>query len=84
MAQLVNRLTLDFSSGHDLTVGEFEPRICSDSMEIAWDTLSPFLSLSLSLSAPLLLSISKINFLRMEGIIIISGNCLDTHLYSTP
>ena len=26
VAQLVKRLTLDFNSGHDLTVHEFEPR----------------------------------------------------------
>ena len=27
VAQLVKRLTLDFGSGHDLTLREFEPRI---------------------------------------------------------
>ena len=27
MAQSVKGLTLDFGSGHDLTVGEFEPHI---------------------------------------------------------
>ena len=27
MAQLVGHLTLDFSSGHDLTVREFEPHV---------------------------------------------------------
>ena len=49
-------LTLDFSSGHDLTVHEFEPcvRLCADSVEPAWDSLS----LSLSLSAPPLLILS--------------------------
>ena len=33
--QLVKRLTLDLSSGHDLTVGEFEPflGLCADSSE---------------------------------------------------
>ena len=48
MAQSVKRLTLDFGSGHDLTVCEFEPqvRLSSDSVEPAWDPLS------LSLSAP--------------------------------
>ena len=37
MAQSVKRLTLDFGSGHDLTVYEFEPRIGLrvDSMEPA-------------------------------------------------
>ena len=51
MAQSVKRLTLDLGSGHNLTVGEVEPRIglCTDREEPAWD------SLSLSLSAPLLL-----------------------------
>ena len=49
MAQLVECLTLDFGSGRDLTVGEFEPliRLCADSAESAWDSLSP------SFSAPL-------------------------------
>ena len=45
------RPALDFGSGHDLTVCEFEPCVefCADSMEPAWD--SP----SLPLSVPLLL-----------------------------
>ena len=48
MAQPVKHLTLDFCSGRDLTIREFEPRIrlCGDSAGPAWD------SLSLSLSAP--------------------------------
>ena len=48
MAQSVEHPTLDFSSGHDLTVQEIEPcmGLCSDSTEPAWD------SFSLSLSAP--------------------------------
>ena len=56
MAQLVKCATLDFSSGHDLTFGEFKPRVglCSDSVEPAWDSVS----LSLSLPLPCLLSIS--------------------------
>ena len=43
MAQLVKRLALDFGSGHDLMVHEFEPRIelCADSAEPAWDSHSP-------------------------------------------
>ena len=46
VAQSVKRLTLDFSSSHDLIDGEFEPciRLCADSVEPAWDSLSPFLS----------------------------------------
>ena len=59
MAQLVKRLTLDFSLGHDLTVCGFEPHIwlCADSAEPAWDSLS--LSLSLSALTLLALSLSK-------------------------
>lgn len=40
----VTHLTVDFSSGHDLTVCEFEPhiRLCDDSSEPALD--SPSLS----------------------------------------
>ena len=50
-AQSVKRPILDFSSGHDLTVPEFEPRIRlrADGMEPAGDSLSP------SVSAPPLL-----------------------------
>ena len=50
VAQLVKRQTLDFGSGHDLVVHEVEPRVrlCTDSVEPAWDSHS----LSLSLSAP--------------------------------
>ena len=55
MAQSVKRLTLGFSSGHDLTVREFGPRagLCADNMESAWD-----FSLPLSLPLPGLLSLS--------------------------
>ena len=47
MAQSVKHLTLDFGSGHDLTVPEIEPciRLCADSSEPAWDSLSLSLSL---------------------------------------
>ena len=43
MAQCVKSLTLGFSSGHDVTVSEFEPhiRLRADSVESAWDSLSP-------------------------------------------
>ena len=56
MAQSVKRLTLDFSSGHDLVVHEFQPpiRLRVDSVKSAWD----FLSLSLSLPLPCTLSLS--------------------------
>ena len=47
VAQSVKHLTLDFGSGHDLMVCEFEPcvRLCADSEEPAWDSLSPSLCL---------------------------------------
>ena len=70
VAQSVKRPTLDFGSGHNLTVHEFEPRtgLCADSGEPVWDAVSPGLSappppplmLMLSLSLPL----SKINKLK--------------------
>ena len=42
----VKRPTLDFGSGHDLMVGGFEPRVglCTDTVEPAWDSVSPSLS----------------------------------------
>ena len=61
MARSVERPTLDFSSGHDLTVRELESCIalCVNSAEPVWDSLSP----SLSAPAPLVFSLSlkKIN-----------------------
>ena len=71
VAQSVKRLTLDFGSGHDLTVCEFEPCIglCADSAEPGWDSLSPSLSgppllvlvfsLYLSLSPPKVSNLKK-------------------------
>ena len=43
VAQSVRRPTLNFGSGHDLTLGEFKPRVglWADSAEPAWDSLSP-------------------------------------------
>ena len=54
MAQPVKRPTLGFGSGHDLMVCEFEShvRLYVESVEPAWDFLSP------SLSAPPLLALS--------------------------
>ena len=48
VTQLVKHPTLDFSSGHDLTSHEFEPRIRlhADSAEPASDSLSLSLSSS--------------------------------------
>ena len=45
VAQLAKCLTLALGSGHDLMVCDFE--LCDDSMETAWDSLSPFFSLPL-------------------------------------
>ena len=64
MAQSVKHLTLGFTSGHDHTFGEFEPRVGlseADSIELAWNSLSPSLcsSLAHSLSLNLSLKISK-------------------------
>ena len=52
MAQSVKHSTLDFGSGHDLPVREFEPciRLCADGMEPAWDSVSPPLSALLLLA----------------------------------
>ena len=51
VTQSVKHLTLDFGSGHDLTVHGFEPHV---SMEPAWDSLSPSLSAPLSMLSLLL------------------------------
>ena len=59
MTQSGKHLALDLGSGHDLIVHELEPRIklCVDSEEPTWDSLSPSLS-----AAPLpSLSLKKIN-----------------------
>ena len=64
MAQLVEHLTLDFGSGHDLWVREIEPcvQLYADSTEPAWDSLSPSLTAPPLLILSLSLSISlKIN-----------------------
>ena len=47
LPQQVELPSLDFGSGHDLTVCGFEPHIglCTDSMETAWDSVSLPLSL---------------------------------------
>ena len=46
MARSVKPPTLEFGSGHDLTVYETKPGIelCAGSVEPAWDSLSPSLS----------------------------------------
>ena len=65
VAQSVKHLILDCGSAHDLRVHRFEPciRLCADTAEPAWDSLSP------SLSAPPLLALSlplKINKLKKK------------------
>ena len=57
VAHSVKLPALDFGSGHDLVVYEFEPciELCADSVEPAWEPLSP----SLSAPPPLSLSLSK-------------------------
>ena len=52
MTPSVKGLSLDFGSGHDLRVHEIKPSIglYNDSVEPAWDSLSPSLSSSLSFS----------------------------------
>ena len=61
MAQLVKRPTLDLHSGHDLMVQGIEPLIglCTDSVEPAWDGLSPSLSAPPQLASVLSLKINK-------------------------
>ena len=55
VAQSVKRLTLDLSSGHDLTVCGFEPHIgfCADGTEPAWNSFClslPYPTCELALS----------------------------------
>ena len=59
VARSVKCLTLDFSSGHDLTILEFEPQVglCTNSPQPAWDSVSP--SLCPSPAGTLSLSLSK-------------------------
>ena len=59
LALSIERLTLDFGSGHDLMVREMEPyvRLHADGLDPAWDSLSAPCPLALSLS----LSLTKQN-----------------------
>ena len=63
VAQSDEHPTLDFGSGHDLTVHEFESciRLCADNTEPAWGSLSP-------LSAPPLLTLSLSLSLKLKNI----------------
>ena len=58
VAQSVKHPTLNFCSRHDLVVREMESRVrlCADSAESAWDSLSPPFSLLLPCSRSLSLS----------------------------
>ena len=60
----VKSLAPDFGSGHDLTVCGIQAlvRLCAGSLEPAWDSLSPPLSLPLPCSCSL--KISKYFFLK--------------------
>ena len=61
MAQSVERLTLDFGSGCDLTVHEIKPCVglWADGTESAWDSLSLSLPLPRSCSPSLSLKLNK-------------------------
>ena len=67
VAQSIKRPTLDFGSGHDLTVhgtGALpQVGLCTDSAETAWDFLSPSLS-----ALPLLVLSLKINKLKKKNL----------------
>ena len=60
MALSVKRLTLGFGLGLDLTVSEFKPRVglCANSVEPAWNSLSPPLSAPPPIACPLSLSLA--------------------------
>ena len=68
VAQLVERLTLDLGSGHDLPVCEFEPhiRLYADSAQPACDSVSPSLSLPLPRLLSISLSQNKKNFFLVK------------------
>ena len=61
MAQLVERPTLEFGLGHGLVVHKIEPyvELCADSVEPAWDAISPSLSAPPPLALYLSLKINK-------------------------
>ena len=61
VAQSVKCPTLDFSSGHNLMVHEFEPHVGfhADGVEPAWDSVSPSLSAPPLLALNLFLKINK-------------------------
>ena len=62
--QLVKHPTLDFGSLHDPTAHGFKPcvRLCAETMEPAWDSLSPAPSLSLRIKEILDAVTEKLSF----------------------
>ena len=84
LAQSVEHPTLDFGSGHDLTVHEFKPRVrlCADSTEPAWDSWSP------SLSAPpplmLCLKLKKKKSCQFLGVSYLVGALHTPHVGTFP
>ena len=67
VAQSTGRPTLDFGSGHDLTVSGIEPhvRFCADSGKPAWDSASP--SLFLPLPCPCALSLKNKSIIILKS-----------------
>ena len=67
MAQSVECPTLDFGSGHDLTVRDIKPHVelSADDADLTWDSLSapPLLSVSHSLTLSLSHKINR-HFLK--------------------
>ena len=61
VTQLIECLTPDFSSGHNLVIHGIElgVRLCVDSVETAWDSLLPSLFTTPSLVISVSLSVSQ-------------------------
>ena len=59
---MAKQLTLDLGSSHDLMVPGTEPhvRLCTDSAEPAWDSVSPSLSAPLTPQKKKIIIISKL------------------------
>ena len=70
--------TFNFSSGHDLTVHEFEPHVglCADSVGPAWDSLSPFLAGPSLFTYLPTFSLSKINLKKKKSLTQIACICI--------
>ena len=84
VAQSGKHSIFGLGSGHDLMVCETEPRVrlCTDSMEPAWDALSLLLSLPL-LPFPMFSLSLKINKLKKKERFIISfPSTVETYFYN--